>query len=528
MNDEMYFLSERVAEGKLSRRDFLGRAAALGLTAIVADSLLASAARAEGPVKGGLLKAGLTGGSATDSLDPATWEGIVPLHFGHQWGEKLVQIADKGELKPALAEEWGASKGGQVWTFKIRKGVEFHNGKDLTPQDVVATIERHSDANSKSGALGNLQGIDTIKVDGQNVVFTLKGPNVDLPFLMDDWHLMIQPNGGKDNPAEGIGTGPYKVTVNQPGVRHGGEKFANYWRDDRGFADQIEIIVINDETARMSALRSSQVHIVNRVDPKVVDLLKRLPGITIRNLAGKNHYMFAAQCTTAPFDNNDLRLALKYAIDREEMVQKILMGYGSVGNDFPINKAYTLFTEIEQRTFDPDKAAFHYKKSGYSGSLQLHTSDVAFPGAVDAAQLYQQSAAKAGITIEVKRKPGDGYWSEVWNKQPFTASPWAGRGTQDQMYSTVYYSKAAWNETRFVNEKFDQMLFQARGELDVEKRKKLYADMGQIVRHEGGAIIPMFNDLLDATGPNVGGWIAGYGNLELMGCYALSKCWLTA
>ena len=238
-------------------------------------------------------------------------------------------------------------------------------------------------------------------------------------------------------------------------------------------------------------------------------------------------YVFIAHCNTAPFDNNDLRLALKYAVDREEMVQRILMGYGSVGNDTPINKAYPLFTEMEQRTYDPDKAAFHYKKSGHSGPVLFRTSDVAFPGAIDAAQLYQQSAAKAGITIEVKREPGDGYWSEVWNKQPFSASYWGGRPTQDQMYSTAYYSKADWNDTRFFNEKFDQMLFQARAELDPDKRKKLYADMGQIVRDEGGVITPMFNDFIDATGPQVGGWEPD-GNQEMMGGYALSKCLLQA
>jgi ABC-type transport system substrate-binding protein len=113
---------------------------------------------------------------------------------------------------------------------------------------------------------------------------------------------------------------------------------------------------------------------------------------------------------------------------------------------------------MEQRKFDPDKAAFHYKKSGHSGSILLRTSDVAFPGAVDAAQLYQQTCAKAGIKIEVKREPGDGYWSEVWNKQPFSASYWGGRPTQDQMYSTAYISKADWNDTRFFNEKFDKMV----------------------------------------------------------------------
>ncbi|MGO4843170.1 ABC transporter substrate-binding protein, partial [Rhizobiaceae sp. 2RAB30] len=89
---------------------------------------------------------------------------------------------------------------------------------------------------------------------------------------------------------------------------------------------------------------------------------------------------------TAPFDNNDVRMALKLAMDREEMLDKILRGYGSVGNDFPINASYPLFSDdIEQRKFDPEKAAFHYKKSGHSGPVLLRTSEVAFPGAVDAA-----------------------------------------------------------------------------------------------------------------------------------------------
>jgi peptide/nickel transport system substrate-binding protein len=527
MSNELDNLSRRVAAGKLNRRDFLGRAAVLGATATFANSLLASAAYAAGPVKGGVLRAGMQGGAATDSLDPATWSSQVPYFFGRQWAEQLVQISAEGEVKPALAEEWSASDDAKVWTFKIRKGVQFHNGKELTPADVVATMERHSHENSKSGALGIMGGIDTIKAGGDTVVFSLKDANADLPFLLDDYHLMIQPNGGKDNPAEGIGTGPYKITVNEAGLRLGGEKFANYWRDDRGFADQIEIIVINDATARTSALQGGQVDIINRVEPKIVELIKRVPGVTIQNVAGKGHYVFIAHCNTAPFDNNDLRLALKFALDREEMVQKILMGYGTVGNDTPINKAYPLFTEAGQRAYDPEKAAFHYKKSGHSGPIPLRTSDVAFPGAVDATQLYQQSAAKAGITIEVKREPGDGYWSEVWNKQPFSASYWGGRPTQDQMYSTAYYSKADWNDTRFFREDFDKMLFQARAELDAEKRKKIYADMGTIVRDEGGAIVPMFNDFIDATSAKVGGWSPD-GNQEMMGGYALSKCWLVA
>jgi peptide/nickel transport system substrate-binding protein len=529
MSDELRFLSRHVIRGRLSRRDFLGRAAALGVTATFANSLLAGAARAEGPVKGGQLKGGLVGGAATDSLDPATWASQVPYTFGRCWGEQMLEVSPTGEIEPRLAEEYHASDDAKTWTFKIRKGVTFHNGKDLTPADIVATLERHADANSKSAALAFVSSFESMKADGDNVVIVLKEPNADLPYVVGDYHLMIQPNGGKDNPTEGIGTGPYKVVVNEPGVRHVGELHKGYWGSDkRGHADQIEIVVINDATARTSALQGGQVHMINRVEPKIVELVKRVPGVEIRNVPGKGHYVFIAHCNTAPFDNNDLRLALKYAVDREEMVQKILGGYGSVGNDMPVTAAYALFSDdIEQRKFDPDKAAFHFKKSGHDGPVLLRTSDVAFPGAVDAAQLYQQSAAKAGITIEVKREPGDGYWSETWNKQPFSMSYWTGRPTQDQVYSIAYLKNAEWNDTRFFRDDFDKLILGARAELDQAKRKQMYRDAGVMLRDEGGVIVPMFNNYVDATSDKVGGWVDDP-NGELMGSHALTKCWLNA
>jgi peptide/nickel transport system substrate-binding protein len=234
------------------------------------------------------------------------------------------------------------------------------------------------------------------------------------------------------------------------------------------------------------------------------------------------------QCTTPPFDNNDLRLALKYAVDRKEMVDKVLRGYGTIGNDIPVNASYPLFPEgIEQREFDPEKAAFHYKKSGHSGPITFITSDVAFPGAVDAAQLFQQSCAKAGITLDVQRAPGDGYWAEVWNKKPFSASYWVGRPTQDQQYSTAYLSTADWNETRFKREDFDKLVVAARAELNEDKRKAMYRDIALMVRDDGGAIIPMYNDWIDAVSDKVEGYVP-YPSGELMGGLALSMCWLAA
>ncbi|TIM63119.1 MAG: twin-arginine translocation signal domain-containing protein, partial [Mesorhizobium sp.] len=381
MTTELDHLATLAGQGRISRRDFLGRAAALGVSAALATTL-AGKAFAQTPVKGGTIKAGLQGGESTNSLDPALNLSQVTYSFGKQWGEYLVRLTPDNKLENLIAEEIGASSDAKTWTIKVRDGIEFHNGKTVTAEDIAATIERHADEKSKSGALGVLKNIKTVKASGKEVIVTLGDADADFPYLMADYHLPIQPNGGKDDPSAGISAGPYKVTVNQPGVRHCGERFANYWRGDKaGHADQIEIIVINDATARLAALQGGQVHMINRVEPKVVDLVKRIPGVSIENVSGKGYYPFNMFCDTAPFDNNDLRMALKLAIDRNEMLEKILRGYGSVGNDFPINEAYPLFSaDIEQRKFDPEKAAALYKKSGHSGSIVLRTSDVAFPG----------------------------------------------------------------------------------------------------------------------------------------------------
>jgi len=357
-------------------------------------------------------------------------------------------------------------------------------------------------------------------------VFTMKAANADMPFMMADKRLAIQPNGGKDAPAAAIGTGPYKLGSNEPGVRVTGVRFANYWAaDKRGHAEQIEVLVLNDSTARMTALQSGRVHMVIRVEPKVIDLISRVPGVTIHSVPGKAYQVFAAHCNTAPFDNLDLRLALKFAIDRKEMVDKILRGHGTIGNDYPINASYPLYTELPQRTYDPDKAAFHYKKSGHSDAIVLRTSEVAFPGAVDAAQLYQVHCAKAGIKLEVKREPADGYWSQVWLKQPFVASRWNGRPTQDEQYSNNYITGADWNETKYFNPKFDAMVLSARSELNQAKRRAIYHDIAQVIHNDGGAIIPMFNNIVDATGPKLGGYVKNP-NGGLMDGLAAIECWL--
>ncbi len=529
MSSELNHLLKQAVAGRMNRRDFVGRAGALGVSAAVAGTMLTTAARADEPVKGGLLRAGMQGGESTNTLDPALAASEVPYVVSMTYGDMLVDVSPSNEIDYRVAEEISSSPDAKVWKFKIRQGVEFHNGKTLTIDDVVATLKRHTDEKSQSGALGIVKGITEIKGEGDMLTLTLADANADLPFLMADYHLVMQPGGGVDSPADGIGSGAYKVTSFEPGVRIAFEKHANYWDSSVGHADQVEIIVINDNTARTAALQSGQINMMNRVDPKIISLLNGAPGLSVQSAAGRGHYVFIMECTKAPFDNNDLRMAMKLAINRKEMVDKILGGYGSVGNDFPINSAYPFFDEtIPQREYDAAAAAEFYKKSGHDGSpIILQVAEGAFPGAVEAAQLFQQSANAAGIPLEIKREPDDGYWTNVWNVAPFCASYWGGRPVQDQMYSTAYLSTADWNDTKFIDPKFDATLIAARGELDPVKRKAMYSELANNVRDNGGLILPMFNDFVEIVADSLGGWLQDP-NGELMNGKALVKCWLKA
>lgn len=525
MKNELNYLLRKAASGHMDRRHFLGRAAALGIASTSAGLMLSQKVLAQGPKRGGNLTAGIDGGDSASSLDPGTYSQPIAIAFSRISGETLVNVSPSGEIEGAAAEEWTVSDDRLTWRFRIRSGMRFHDGRSVTAEDAAQTLRRHSNEASQSAALGIMSGISGISTDGDWLVLNTPTPNADLPYLMADYHLILQPNGGMDDPAAPVFSGPYRWVQHEPGVRHSFERFDDYWNDAVGHFETIEVIALNDTTARLAALQSGQVQLVNRVSPRLAGRLSSATGLTLEVTPSKGHNVFVMHCNAAPFDNNDLRMALKLAIDREDLVAKALGGYGTVGNDMPVNAAYPLFDSgIPQRKYDPDQARFHYERSGHSGPIELSASDAAFPGAIDAAQLFQAHAAAAGIEIEIKREPADGYWSEVWNKKPFCASAWLGRPVQDQIYSTAYNSASDWNDTRFSNPRFDQLLVEARAEIDPAKRKEMYSEMGLLVRDEGGLICPMFADSIDAYNDTITGWQPNP-NGEMMNYFAPVQMW---
>ena len=501
---EVQALQRLLADGKISRRDFMRQTSALGFSLAIA-SQLAGSAFADGhasPKHGGhFVVAG--SGSSTDNYDPTTYESFFNATLGRTFGDRLVRQNVDGSLLGELAVDWYSNDSLDVWTLKLRAGVEFHNGKSFVASDVVYSLGRHYGEGATSGAAGLLGDITDIKaVDDETVEISLSSGNIDFIFFLTDYHLIMQPEGSTD---DGIGTGAFIVDGFDPGVRATFRRNPNYWNAPLPYYDSFELMIINDDTARTAALQTGQVHAIERVDLKTVDFLRQSPNVQINNTSSRGHYNFIAHTDTNPFDNPDVVLALKYALPRQQIIDQVLGGFGGVGNDHPINSGFALFEDaVAQRELDIDQARFHYEKSGHSGPIVLRTSQGAWPGSIDAALLFKESAQQAGMTIDVKREPNDGYWSDVWNVKPFSASYWFPRATQGQIFTVAYTGD--WNDTRFENAEFTELLRQTRTEADEAQRAQMYTRMQQLVHDNSGALIPVFNDYVDAIAKSVQGY----------------------
>ena len=494
-------LQRRLSEGRITRREFIGRATALGMAAAIPLAVRMEEAKAAEPKYGGRLRQAVRGGATSDSLEGAQLIDTHNINTSWQIRNNLTEVTADGDVTGELAESWEPDSEARVWAFKLRQGVEFHNGKTLDAHDVVYSINAHRGPDSKSGASGAVAGIEDIKADGNNVVFTLNEGNADFPFLMSDYHLIIAPDGTEGAQwDEGVGTGPYLLTAWEAGVRSASKRNPNYFKEGLPYFDEVETLNILDVNARTNSLRTGEVDVIEAPELKTLDRLQSVSGIKVAEASANKHHEFIMNTSVAPFDNNDVRLALKYAIDRNALLDTILRGHGYLGNDHPIGRGQKYFAkDIPQREMDLDKARFHLKQAGLSElNIKLHGADGAWSGAVDAAVLFREHAAPAGINIEAVREPDDGYWSNVWMVYDFTASYWSGRVTEDWMFSVGYAEDAAWNETFWKHDRFNELLKAARAELDEAKRGDMYAEMQLIVRDDGGAIIPMFGNFVMA------------------------------
>ena len=525
---ELDFYTKLLEDGKISRREFMGRAAALGVTVGLA-STMAGKAIAATPKKGGHFRIGIGAGASSDTMDPGLYGENFTQWMAFSTRNYLTEIDPSGTLVGELATDWSASDDATQWTFDLRKGVEFHNGKTMDADDVIASYRHHMGEDSTSAMKGILEAITDMKADGPNtVVFTLREGNADFPYIASDYHIPILPS--KDGVAmweEGIGTGGYSVTGFEPGVRLDLKRYPNFFKgDERAHFDSGEVLIMLDQVARTNALSTGEIDCMDRAEIKTLHLLERDDNLRIEETTGTQHFTLPMRCDTAPFDDNNVRMAIKLSLDRDALLRTLLRGHGALGNDHPISTANLYHaSELEQRVYDPDKAKWYLKQAGLDSlDVDIYLSDAAFAGAVDTGVLFKEHAAKSGINITVNQEPKDGYWGAVWMQKGWCASYWGGRPTEDWMFSVAYAAGANWNESFWDNARFNELLVIARAELDPVKRGEMYVEMQGLCRDDGGSVIPVFANYVFAMskkvehGPMAANW-------DLDGLRGMERWW---
>lgn len=490
----------------LSRRGFLQNAAASGLIAATPLPVFAQSA----PKRGGTLAIGIEGASTGDSLDPRSFNSPYwAVVAGTIFNTLVESHGPANELRPGLAKSWEGSEGGKRWVFDLVEGATFHDGRPVTASDVIHSLKIHDAEDSRSNSRAIVASVAAFTAESPTrVIMDLHEANYFFPAMLTNYPLCILPEG--TTTFDGIGSGPYKLTRFSPGEVIEATRNDSYFKTDAAWVDQVVILAANDPAARASAFQSGQLHIASMLESRTAALLGSLPGKQLVAFQGSQFVGFNMLADGAPFDNADLRLALKLAIDREDVLARVYGGQGRIGNDTPIPPNDPLFAaDIAQNSYDPEKAAELFRKSGFSGTLTLRTSEAASAPAVDMAALFKEHAAKAGITIEVVREPADGYWSNVWGQAPFHATVWAARPTADMILTTAYSTGSPGNDTHWSNAGFDKAIAAARSEADEAKRREYYVEAQRILSSDGGAIIPVFGDVIEGLSSEVQGYVPG-------------------
>jgi len=513
----------------VTRREVLKMLMAGGMQVSLAGSIatLASTVNAQTPRKGGRIRVAGIASGANDTLDPAKQSNHTDYCRGYMFYNGLTSLDGSLTPQPSLAEEF-TTKDAMTWVFKLRRGVTFHDGKPLTPADVVFSMMRHKDPATASKAKVLADQIESVTATGPNeATFRLSAPNADLPVILGTYHFHIVKEGTTDFNA-GIGTGPYKVKEFKPGVRSIAVRNDNYWKPNRPYLDEVEFVGITDESARVNALLSGQLDLIQAVDPRSVERVKATGTHTVFETKSVSYTDLILRFDRSPGSNPDFVQAVKYLFNREEMLKSIQLGHGVVGNDQPIaatNRFY--FNGLAQRRFDPEKAKWHLQKANLGSAPIPVVVSPAATGSVEMALVLQQAAQQTGLNLEVKRMPADGYWSTHWMKHPLGFGNVNARPSADLALTLFFKSDAPWNEAGWKNEKFDQLLVAARGETNPVKRSQMYADMQVMIHNEGGIGIPMFISSIDGLNSKLKG-LSAIPLGGMMGATFAENVWLDA
>jgi peptide/nickel transport system substrate-binding protein len=517
-------------DGGLSRRELLvgastvllaGGLAACGGSGSSSSGSSGSTAPAGTPKPGGNFRLGVTGGGAKDLIDGqtiitkpdqarllASWETLLTYDEGYKLGTD------------GLAEEVTQDKPDQ-WTIKLKSGIEFNNGKTLSADDVVYSLQRI--LSSKEGLFGaaGLGSIDpkTIqKMDNLTVRLPLKQADSTIGDQLGQYYNGIVPVGyDRTGPLKWVGTGPYVTQSFSPGQQSVHTKNKNYWRKGQPYFDQVTVIDFADSTAQTNALLGGQVDAITDIPFAQIGVAKSNGGLGILVSQGGGWLPLCMAVDMDPFTDNRVRQAMRLIVDRKAMLEQVLSGYGRVANDLysPFDACFD--SSLAQREQDIEQAKSLLKQAGKDGmTVDLHTTNGA-AGMVDSATIFASQAKAAGITVNVHNDPN--YYGNQYLKLAFSVDFWGTRNYLPQVANgslpTAPYNETHWPPKSGPGSNFISLYKQALAEVDEAKRCDIVHEMQSLEYNYGGYIIPFFNNLVDAYSSKVAGFKVSKATLNL-------------
>jgi peptide/nickel transport system substrate-binding protein len=515
-------IDEVINSHKYTRRTVLKGAAAAGALAAVGPVLSAcgsssgssssSPSAAAGPKKGGHIRSGIGGGSAKDTLDAHLPTSEVQI--GTQWQiyDALLGWDETHKLVNLLAESYTPNADGTKFQVKLKSGLEFHNGKPVTADDVVYSFQRI--LNPKTTAVGasdlvGLKATGVKKVDNLTVSFELSSPNVIFYEALADYRNAIVPVGYNPKGMTGaIGTGPWKVTGFQPGQQTEFAANQNYWGTGP-YADQLTMIEFADPTAKLNALQGGTVDHITLLASAQASVVQGNPAMQLLQSKSGAWEPFTMRMDQKPFNDPRVRQAFRLIVDRQQMINQAKGGYAWVANDMysPYDPGYP--KDVPQRVQDIAQAKSLLKAAGYGNGLtvQLTTSTAVGAGDVAAAQVFAQQAKAAGVTVQINNVDPSVFYGNDYLKWTFAQDFWATRNYLPQVQNGSA-TTAPWNECHWKDAEWQALINQAFKTIDDTKRNELVSQAEKIEYERGAYIIWAFDISMDAHTKKLQGVVA--------------------
>lgn len=457
------------------------------------------------PRRGGRLRAAFAGGGASETLDPHLANLFADVARAKALYDKLADYGADLSAQPRLAAKWEANKTLDRWQVTLREAT-FHDGSPVTAKDVLHSYRRIADPKQTFRAKASLEPIDldaSRATSERGIEFVLKRPTAEFPNVLAAFGAYIVPEGAKDFDSKPVGSGPFRFVSFAPGRSAVFRRYDDYW-EGAPHLDEVEFVVANEESARVNALLGGQVEYAHELNPTTARAHEGKGQIEIVRLRNSAMQAFCMKTDRAPFDDKRVREAFFLIADRQELVDGALSGAGVVGNDL-FGKGYEYYAaDLPQREQDLDKARALLKKAGAEKlKVTLDTSAVA-AGFTEAASIFRDQAAKAGVTVEVKMGSKDSYWSDILDSGTLSCYR-SGAMPIEAHISQRLLTDSTTNATKWKHKDFDALYEQAQSIRDETERAAVYERMQRRLYAEGGFLIWGFADWIIGTGRTVKG-----------------------